>query len=117
MYNAARIIGIFFGLSILLGYLWYLKYHGLIETTYFVTTLLALWVVPVIPRRYYLSTYIKYLVRFICGIAVIATVPMLYKDLTMIYGADYSAAILRSLIILIELVLLTETIKRTQPTR
>jgi hypothetical protein len=111
MFNAARIAGICFGFPLLLGYLWFLKYHGFIETAYFASALLAVWGVPCIPRRYFSSTNIKYLVRIVCCLAVITTLPMIYKDITLINGADFPAVGLRSIIIIIEAIYFAETFR------
>lgn len=113
MFNAAKIAGICFGFPLLLGYLWYLQYHGFIETAYFASTLLAVWGIPMVPRRLFASIYIRYLVRFVCCLAVIAALPMIYKDIILINGADLPAAGLRSIIIIIEAIFFAETYRKT----
>jgi uncharacterized membrane protein len=113
MFNIVRIIGICLGFPLLLGYLWFFKYHGRIETTYFVTSLLAVWGVAVIPRHFYKSSKLtRHLVRIICASAVISTMPMIYKDITLLNGADFPAVVIRSIVVAVEIILLVETYKK-----
>ncbi len=113
MFIAARIGGIFFGFPLLLGYVWFLKYHGYMETTYFITSLLAVWGVAAIPRHFYQSSILtRYFVRIICACAVISTLPMIYRDITLINGADFPAVAIRSIVVAVEIIMLVETYKK-----
>ena len=110
IFSAARIAGFSFGFPILLGYLMF--DHRPVAHFYFAITLLAVWGVSIIPRVYFSLIFVKWIVRSTCIAAAIATAPMIYGDLTLIYGADYPATILRFFIVLIELILFAETFKK-----
>lgn len=101
----ARAAAAFFAFVSVLGFLLFLGSHNSLTIAYFVTTIVALTAFAALPRKFLESLRIRALLIVVAAAAVAATIPQMYRDLTLMNGADHPAFVLRFLVCLILLVM------------
>ena len=105
----SRSFAFFFLLISVLGYLWFLGSFDIWSNAYFFSTFFALSIAVFIPRHLYSSNSFRNGSKITYIIATIFTVPMIIKDIHLINGPDYPAALMRSTEIIIFIIMFYET--------
>src|SRR5574341_2508225 len=93
----SRVAAAFFAAVSALGFLWFLGSHEPMTIAYFIATLVALVIFAAYPRRTLTFFPIRMFVLAIAIIAALTTLPQMYRDITEVGGAYYTAVGLRVL--------------------
>ena len=111
----ARTAAAFFAAVSILGFMWFLGSHDSLTIAYFLATVVALIAFATFPRKSLTSLRIRTLLVVAAATAVALTIPQMYRDLTLINGADYPALVLRFLECLIFFVMGLESLASPRP--
>jgi hypothetical protein len=101
----ARAAAALFAFVSVLGFLLFLGFHDSLSIAYFMVTILALIAFAAFPRKFLASMPIRTLLIVAAVAAIATTIPQMYRDLTLINGADHPAFVLRFVECLIFLVM------------
>ena len=89
-----RALAVFLALATLIGFVWFLGQHRALTVVYFLVSLAALLTFTFLPRRE-ISSSAKGFVLSLAALAILATIPQLYLDLTLVNGPDYGGFTVR----------------------
>ena len=106
----ARAISVYFIFIGVLGLLWFRGSHDALTQLYLVASILALLVFAAYPRKLLVSPRVRVLIAVVAGAGIIATVPQMYRDLTLVNGPDYGPFWVRALQCVVLAVMASEAI-------
>lgn len=105
----------FLVLATVLGWVWYFDSFNILWHMYFSTMTISLVGIVVFPRKIYRSSF-RHLFAAIFVITIIATLPVLYQDITLVNGPDSPAIVIRSVQVYILYLMTREAISNTVKT-
>ena len=104
-----RVLAVFLALATLIGFVWFLGHHRFQTVFYFFASLAALLTFAFLSRRE-ISSSAKGFVLSLAALAILATIPQLYLDLTLVNGPDYGGFTVRLIEVGIFIAMAIETV-------
>jgi hypothetical protein len=93
----ARAAAAFFAFSSVIGFVMYLDHQDSLAIAYLITTLVALVLFAAYPRKALTSSGFRVLLPLLAVLATATTIPLMYRDVTLVNAPDYGGLVLRSL--------------------